>query len=679
VTGYEADLDVARMLAAAGIPVFCAYPDPGGKTKSGRATGYILPPKWEDTKGAYVDAWKPGMALCAVMGHALDLVDVDPRNGGDLADLDGIMPMVYAEAATPSGGRHFFVASMGVRSHDAVRPGIDVKAGDASGGRGFAFIAPTIRKSKVTGEPGAYRWTVPPDAGQLTDTAIDKTGRPLADLIRQARPAASDRLFRQPPSERKHAGPIPDGEHHKQLVAYAGWLRARGFPLREAEACMLMRRRDLVQAPGAKRPVYTEAETIAELHDVYGRYDAGDPAAECAEPPGGELGAQVVRLADVKPERISWLWEDHLPLGKLVVLDGDPGVGKSSVSLDIAARVTTGSPMPDGSAGSKGSVLVLSAEDGLADTIRPRLDAAGADAASVITITDIKIPGGEDGPVSRPVSIPADLPAIEKIVTASGVKLVIIDVLMAYLGGDVNAHLDQDIRRALHALASMAERTGCCVLVLRHLKKSGGPNALYRGGGSIGIIGAARAGFMCGLDPDDETGGRRVLANVKMNIAAEPPSLAYYLVPDHLHGVARVQWDGVSEHKAGSLLTEPPGSDERTERDEAAEWLTGYLTDQGGEAAAKDVKKAARADGIAERTLDRARSRAKVTTGRSGFGKGAVYVWRLDLSCTPHARHERQPPDPGKHGEHGGEHGEPPPSGLGHEWPEDQEGWEANQ
>jgi len=680
VTDYEAELDVARGLAGAGIPVLVAYPDPGGETPSGRATGFRLAKGWQATAAspAYVGAWRPGRALIAVMGHGLDLIDIDPRNGGDPAALGDVMPEVYAEAASPSGGTHLFVRSMGVGSRDGLLPGIDIKAGDEGGGsRGFAFIAPTVRASKVTGELAAYQWVRPPDLARLRDAAADQTGQRLAEMIRLSRPVrpAGGGLFQQP-GERKHAGPIPYGEHHAQLVAYAGWLRARDFPIREAEACMLLRLRDCVQVradgsrPDRPRPPYGEAEALAELHDVYSRYAAGNPAAEDAVT-SGELGAQVVRLADVAPERIDWLWDGYLPLGKVVVLDGDPGVGKSSVSLDIAARTSTGSPMPDGSAaGVKGSTLVLSAEDGLADTIRPRLDAAGADPARVITITEITYATEDGARESRPVSIPRDLPAIEAVIAGRDVKLVIVDVLMAYLSGDVNAHRDQDVRRALHALAALAERKRCCVIVLRHLNKSGGPNALYRGGGSIGIIGAARAGFMCGLDPDDETGGRRVFASIKMNIAAEPASLVYYLVPDQLHGVARIQWDGVTERRARDLLAEPASEDDRSERDQAAEWLTGYLTDSGGEAAAKDVKKAARADGIAERTLDRARARAKVTTGRSGFGKGAVYVWRLDLACTPHARHERQAPEAGGQGEHGGEH---------EGWPEGSIGQEAGQ
>jgi RecA-family ATPase len=161
--------------------------------------------------------------------------------------------------------------------------------------------------------------------------------------------------------------------------------------------------------------------------------------------------------------------------------------------------------MPDGSAGLQGSVLVLSAEDGLADTIRPRLDAAGADPARVITITEIAC-ATDRGQQSRPVSIPGDLPVIEHVIAEHAVCLVIVDVLVAYLSADVNAHRDQDVRRALHVLSGMAERNRCCVLVLRHLNKSSGGNALYRGGGSIGIIGAARPASCAAATPTTRAG-----------------------------------------------------------------------------------------------------------------------------------------------------------------------------
>jgi hypothetical protein len=337
-------------------------------------------------------------------------------------------------------------------------------------------------------------------------------------------------------------------------------------------------------------------------------------------------GPRVVRMSDVAPERVTWLWPGYLPAGKLVVLDGDPGLGKSMLTIDLSARVSTGAPMPDGTAPVKGAALILSAEDGLADTIRPRIDAAGGDPDQIITISEITY-DTPDGPASRPVRIPDDLAAIERVIIEHGVVLVVIDVLMAYLNGDVNSHRDQDVRRALHPVAMMAGRTGCCVIVLRHLNKGSGQSAVYRGGGSIGIVGAARAGFMVGLDPSDDTGQRRVLAAVKCNLGPEPPALAYRLVPDDLHGCARVAWDGISEHKASGLLADPGDLEERTERDEAAAWLIAYLTDHSGEARAGEVFKAGRLDGHAERTLKRARKKAGVSSTPTGFAQGTV--WRL--------------------------------------------------
>jgi len=193
-------LDIARSLAAAGIPVFVAYPDPEGKTPSGRATGYTLHSGWETYAAdpARVGAWRPGLALYAVMGHGLDGVDTDPRNGGDTSALNGIMPEVLAVAATPSGGEHNFVRSMGVRSRDGVLPGIDVKAGDPEGqGRGFMFIAPTVRVSKTTGERVAYRWITPPDLSRLH--VEDGSGEKLAELVRHA-PGRASSGFSQPGS-----------------------------------------------------------------------------------------------------------------------------------------------------------------------------------------------------------------------------------------------------------------------------------------------------------------------------------------------------------------------------------------------------------------------------------------------------------------------------------------------
>lgn len=268
-TDQQAALDHARTLADAGVPIFCAYPDTNSEL------GFRLPKNWQKTtpKASYVDAWKPGMALCAVMGYGLDLVDLDPRNGGNAAQLNGCMPTVYAVAATPSDGWHGFVASLGVRSRDGVLPGIDIKAGVDGEGHGFAFLAPTERASKVTGEIVPYRWERPPEVHALQRMAGDQSGEKLAALVNAAH-GSKRSSFTPPDQDDKHTGPIPDGKRHSALVSYAGRLRRLGLSRAEAEPVFRRRWEDCEQPPKARFPV-TWDEAVEKLDDVYGRYESG--------------------------------------------------------------------------------------------------------------------------------------------------------------------------------------------------------------------------------------------------------------------------------------------------------------------------------------------------------------------------------------------------------------------
>jgi hypothetical protein len=342
-------------------------------------------------------------------------------------------------------------------------------------------------------------------------------------------------------------------------------------------------------------------------------------------------GATLVRLATVRPERVLWLWPGRLPAGKLVVLDGDPAVGKSTLAVDLMARITLGKPWPDGAGCPDGDVLILSAEDGLADTIRPRLDAAGADVDRVHALTEVRYTDEDGRSRARSVTL-ADVGLIEDAVTRVGARLVVVDVLMAFLPGKVDSHRDQDIRTVLSALSGMTERTGCCLLLLRHLNKGAGGNPLYRGGGSIGIVGAARAALLAAHDPEDES--RRVLAVTKSNLAAMPGALGYQLVDSPDDGCARVEWLGPTTHQAGDLLGRIGDDDDRTERDEAADWLTDYLIRNGGEVRAGDAIKAASRDGIAKSTLTRARQRAGVDSVKAGMAGGWVWSLRRDHEGT---------------------------------------------
>lgn len=298
-------LVVARALAAAGVPVFVAAPDPAS------STGFRLPSNWQQTRPdpAAVDAWRPGMALAVVMGQGLDLLDVDPRSGGDLSSLNGSTPASYGAAVTPSGGVHSFIRSLGVRSRDNVLPGIDVKAGDATGkGRGFAFIAPTVRVSKVTGQPTAYRWASAPDltrlAAVLRGEVPDETGAALRALIDQARGAGSGRKPVEPAG--MVAEGIPMGSQDVELSRLVMKLRSEGFG---REAALAVWTTAVDKSPSDPSRPWTPADferhwsgadrkvTAAEQHEAQAWEQLGfTPQAatqRAAAPPRGGGGGQA--------------------------------------------------------------------------------------------------------------------------------------------------------------------------------------------------------------------------------------------------------------------------------------------------------------------------------------------------------------------------------------------------
>ena len=408
--------------------------------------------------------------------------------------------------------------------------------------------------------------------------------------------------------------PIPYGKRYRELLKYAGRLRSRGLDYAEAEILFRKRFELCEQPPGKEAPYDLAKQNI--LDDVYTRYDAGRTTAD--QKPTFSL----LCLADVAPERVSWLWPGRIPLGKLVTLDGDPGLGKSTLGLNFAAPVTTGGVWPDGTTcAHPGAVLLMSAEDGLADTVRPRADVAGADVARVHAIAGVPVPGDDGGPPTlRPPTI-ADVTAMEDAIRQTGARLLLIDVLMAYLPTGVDSHKDQDIRRVLSRLSELADRTGCTILLIRHLNKTTGRDPLYRGGGSIGIVGAARAGLLVAPDPDDPE--RRVLASIKSNLGPPPESLTYRLVEGGDYGVARVQWEGATTHTAHGLLASPDDAEDRREVDG---WLRDYLEAEGN-ANARDVIRDGKLAGFSEDQVKKARRRIGATSTRQGFGKGATVVW----------------------------------------------------
>lgn len=324
----------------------------------------------------------------------------------------------------------------------------------------------------------------------------------------------------------------------------------------------------------------------------------------------------VVNLADVMPEAVTWLWPGRIARGKLTLVVGDPGLGKSYLTQDAAARTSRGLPWPDGSLAPCGDVVILTAEDGLADTIRPRFDVLGGDPARVHVLTGIRT-----GDRERGVDISQDLAHMESLMVRVKARLVVIDPVSAYLG-KADSYRDTEVRAVLAPVASLAERTGAAIIGVMHLTKGQQRQAIHRTQGNVAFVAAARAVFAVAEDREDPT--RRLFLPVKMNIAPKPPGLAYRLVASG--DVARLEWEtepvdvNVDDALAGPEL---PG--DRSEREEAKDFLRDLLTD--GAVSANEVKKHAKAAGIADRTLFRAKTDLAVKVEKTGFRDG--WTWAL--------------------------------------------------
>ncbi len=359
------------------------------------------------------------------------------------------------------------------------------------------------------------------------------------------------------------------------------------------------------------------------------------PTENGSKPKGDTSGPVLLCMADVVPRAVRWLWPSRIPLGKLTIIDGDPGLGKSLMTLDLAARVSVGGVMPDGARGDvdgPAGVVLLTAEDDPEDTIRPRLDAAGADCKRIVILEAIEdIETASDGTEKRSRRLPTleDVEAIGEAIRRIGAVLVVVDPVMAYLAG-TDSHIDADVRRVLVALAALAQRTGVAIVVVRHLNKSGGGNPLYRGGGSIGFIAAARSGLLVAPDPQDSTARRRIVAATKSNLSELPCALAYQVAQTETS--IYVEWLGQSDQTAKTLLAEPVEvDDDDGALGEARDFLRALLA--AGAVDARTVQREAREAGIAEHTLRRAKPSAGVVTTRvGGLGSYGRWEWTIPSS-----------------------------------------------
>ena len=354
----------------------------------------------------------------------------------------------------------------------------------------------------------------------------------------------------------------------------------------------------------------------------------------------------LIQADTITPKPVTWLWRGWLAAGKLHVMAGPPGVGKTTAALAIAAAVSSGGELPDGIAAGQGRVLIWSGEDDPADTIVPRLMANGTDLSRVHFVGN-KTDGAPFDPAE-------DMPRLREALAGlpESPLLLILDPLVSVVAGD--SHKNAEVRRSLQPVADLAASAGCAVIGITHFTKgTKGADPVERVCGSIAFGALARVVFGVAKLPDDHADAPgRVLVRAKSNLGEDSGGFRFDVVQAPVPGyplieASRVKWQGAITGQAREILAEAESFTDpadRSEIDDAVDWLRKHLS-----VAPMDrpvAVRLAKNDGIAERTLDRAAKRLPVVSESLGFGKAR----RWSLPVLPSSRIPVDTEIAGKHG-----------------------------
>ena len=583
---------------------------------------------------------------------------VELARAAGLGDVVERIEAGYLEQS-PSGGKHWLYRCSEITGNTKLaerpkRPGEKKHPKDNSqvlietrGERGYAIVAPSFGRVHETGHPYELLQGAFDTIAAITPeerTALWELARTFDQMPRKERP--KERARRQ---EETRAGGRPGDDFNArstwpQVLEPQGWERVYergeiGYWRRPGKERGL----SATTGFGGDWLYVFSTSTEFEAQQTYTKFAAyallnhgGDYAAAARALAGQGFGSarhdalqtggndgllaqgggvRLRRMADVASEAVTWLWHPYIPLGKLTLLEGDPGVGKSWVALAIATAVSLGRGLPGQASGEPCNVLLASAEDGLGDTIRPRLDAMGADVSRIHAI---------DGPLTFD---DVGFLTLESAIVTVRPRLLVLDPLVAYLGGGVDIHRANEVRHVMANLARLADTYGLAVLPVRHLTKGGASKPIYRGLGSIDFTAACRSVLLAGHAADNPQA--RGLVHIKSNLAPIGPAIGYELRDGHFY------WTGESLLTAADILAADDGAGAS-----ALEEAVGFVTAQlaAGPVLATQVWGDAHDAGLKDRTVNRAKAKMGVVTHRQGSaGKrgGGGFVWHLpgDLHC----------------------------------------------
>ncbi len=317
--------------------------------------------------------------------------------------------------------------------------------------------------------------------------------------------------------------------------------------------------------------------------------------------PENKQALKIISMDTIDREEINWLWYPYIPFGKITIVQGDPGEGKTTFVLKLAAELSRGKCFNADYSTEPINIIYQSAEDGLADTVKPRLEDAGADCSKILVIDD-----GEQ-------SLSMQDSRIEEALEQTKAKLLILDPIQAFLGDKVDMNRANETRDITKKLGALAERTGCAIILIGHMNKGSGAKAAYRGIGSIDFFAIARSVLLVGRVPDSPN--IRAIAHIKNNLGPEGETVAFKL------GENGFEWMGSYDISADELLSGFSSGDKKSK----AETLLKNLLKDNSSYPANEIFVQGKVQGISKRTIEN----AKQELGIKSVRVGTVWHWKM--------------------------------------------------